>query len=138
LAQDEVGYDEREDLLVFYGRVENDTQGKFRQDVDSWKGLCSKFSMPVGAKEPYLLGPEEYLLALKKVKYGLCLRGFGQKCNREIELLAMGTVPIVTPGVDISGYAEPLIDCIHVICVTDAIDAKKKMAAITPSVITRW
>ena len=131
LAQDEVGYDEREDSLVFYGRVENDTQGKFRQDVDSWKGLCSKFSMPLGAKEPYLLGPEDYLLALKKAKYGLCLRGFGQKCNREIELLAMGTVPLVTPGVDIDGYAEPLIDGIHVICVTDAADAKKKMAAIS-------
>ena len=133
LAADEIGYSERVDSLVFYGRVENDVQGKFRQNIDSWKSICSKFSMPIGAKEPYLLGPEEYLMALKKAKYGLCLRGFGQKCNREIELLAMGTVPIVTPGVDISGYAEPLIDGIHVICVTDALDAKKKMAAITPS-----
>ena len=130
---DEFGYNERVDSLVFYGRVENDTQGKFRQDIDSWKSICSKFSMPIGAKEPYLLGPEEYLMALKKAKYGLCLRGFGQKCNREIELLAMGAVPIVTPGVDISGYAEPLLDGIHVICVTDAADAKKRMAAITPS-----
>jgi hypothetical protein len=45
----------------------------------------------------------------------------------------MGTVPIVTPGVDISGYTEPLLDGIHVICVIDAADAKKRMAAITPS-----
>jgi hypothetical protein len=87
--------------------------------------------MPVGAKEPYMYGPEEYLLALQGSKYGLCLRGFGPKCNREIELLAMGTVPLVTPGVDITSYAEPLLDGIHVLCVSDPADAKAKMAAIS-------
>jgi hypothetical protein len=123
--------EERTDTMVFFGRVENDEQGKYRQDISGWKGLCSNFSMPVGAKEPYLYGPEEYLLALQKAKYGLCLRGFGPKCNREIELLAMGTVPVVTPGVDITNYAEPLIDGIHVLCVSDPEDAKVKIAAIS-------
>jgi hypothetical protein len=47
----------------------------------------------------------------------------------------MGTVPVVTPGVDITNYAEPLIDGIHVLSVTDADDAKKKMAAISA---TQW
>jgi hypothetical protein len=125
------GFNDRNDLLVFYGRVENDKQGTYRQDISGWQGLCTKFSMPVGAKEPYALGPEEYLLALQCAKYGLCLRGYGPKCNREIELLAMGTVPLVTPGVDYSGYAEPLIDGVHVICVSNAEDAKVKMAAAT-------
>jgi len=129
------GPEERHDSLVFFGRVENDTQGKYRQDISGWASLCSKFSMPIGAKEPYLYGPEEYLLALQGSKYGLCLRGFGPKCNREIELLAMGTVPVVTPGVDITNYAEPLLDGIHVLCVTDPADAKKKMAAISD---TQW
>ena len=36
---------------------------------------------------------------MKKVKFGLCLRGFGVKCNREIELMGLGVVPIFTPGV---------------------------------------
>jgi hypothetical protein len=48
----------------------------------------------------------------------------------------MGTVPLVTSGVDYTGYAEPLIDGVHVICVTDAEDAKVKMADISESVWT--
>ena len=125
--------EDRKDSIVFFGRIENDIQGKYRQDVSGWQSMCSKFSMPVGAKEPYVLGPEEYLVALKNSKYGLCLRGFGPKCNREIELLAMGTVPLVTPGVDITNYAEPLIDGIHVLCVSSPEDAKRTIAAIPDS-----
>ena len=130
------GFNDRSDLLVFYGRVENDKQGAYRQDISGWQGLCTKFSMPVGAKEAYALGPEEYLTALQNTRYGLCLRGYGPKCNREIELLAMGAVPLVTPGVDYTGYAEPLIDGVHVICVTDSEDAKVKMADISEDVWT--
>jgi ornithine carbamoyltransferase len=43
----------------------------------------------------------------------------------------MGTVPIVTPGVDITGYIEPLLDGLHVICVSSPEDALTKIAAIT-------
>jgi hypothetical protein len=128
----EKSYNDRSQRMVFYGRVENDAQGAHRQDA-GWKALCSDFSMPVGAKEAYKFSPEEYLVALQNAKYGLCLRGYGPKCNREIELLAMGTVPVVTPGVDITGYSEPLVDGIHVICVSDLADAKAKLAAMTES-----
>jgi hypothetical protein len=124
-------YNERKDNLVFYGRIENDAQGQYRKDVEGWSQLCDKFSMPVGAKQPYALGPEEYLVALQGARFGLCLRGYGPKCNREIELLAMGTVPLIVTGVDISGYMEPLVDGLHVICVSDPDDAKAKMAALT-------
>jgi hypothetical protein len=48
----------------------------------------------------------------------------------------MGTVPLVTPGVDCTGYAEPLIDGVHVICVANAEDAKVKMADISEGVWT--
>jgi len=132
-ALTETPFSHRKEQLVFYGRVENDTQGAFRQDISGWQLLCSDFSMPVGVKEAYKFGPEEYLLALQNAKYGLCLRGYGPKCNREIELLAMGTVPVVTPGVDITGYIEPLLDGIHVICTSGPADAKEKLAAMTES-----
>lgn len=128
-------WDARPESLVFYGRVENEKQGAHRQDIEGWRAICSKFSMPVGAKEPYALGPEEYLRALAGAKYGLTLRGYGPKCNREIELLAMGCVPIVTAGVDISGYAEPLVDGKHVIVVKSPEDAQKAIASIDE---TRW
>jgi hypothetical protein len=122
---------DRSDTLVFYGRIENSIQGSFRQDIDGWRDVSCKFSMQMGAKEPYALNPTEYLEALGKSKFGLCLRGFGPKCNREIELLAMGTVPVVVEGVDIENYIEPLVDGTHVICVTGPQDAVAKMAAIT-------
>jgi hypothetical protein len=37
-------------------------------------------------------------------RFGLCLPGYGPKCNREIEYFATGVVPIVTPGVDMKNY----------------------------------
>ena len=121
-------FTERTENMVFYGRIENEEQGSWRKDLE-WEQVCSKFSMQKG-KEPYLLKPREYLEALGNSKYGLCLRGYGPKCNREIELLAMGTVPVVTPDVDISNYSEPLIDGVHVIRVTDKEDAMSKLSSI--------
>ena len=118
-------YTERSEKMVFYGRIENEEQGSWRKDLE-WEQVCSKFSMQKG-KEPYLLKPREYLEALGNSKYGLCLRGYGPKCNREIELLAMGTVPVVTPDVNISNYSEPLIDGVHVIRVANKDDAMDKL-----------
>jgi hypothetical protein len=120
-------YEARQDTMVFYGRIENADQGQWRQDISGWKMACAKFSMQQG-KEPYTLKPREYLEALQNSKYGLCIRGYGPKCNREIELLAMGTVPIVTADVDIENYAEPLVNGVHVIRVTDKADAIDKIA----------
>jgi hypothetical protein len=112
-------------MFVFYGRIENEKQGEWR-NTEKWEKYCSKFSMQTGT-EPYKLNPKEYLEALGNAKYGLCLRGFGPKCNREIELLALGTVPIITMDVDISNYDEPLVDGVHVIKVVDGEDAVEQI-----------
>ena len=56
---------------------------------------------------------EEYLEELHNSKYGLCLRGYGSKCHREVELMALGTVPIVTDEVSVSSYINPLIENVH-------------------------
>jgi len=127
-AMQRKSYDDRKDTMVFFGRIENDVQAAYRskQDVEMWSSACVKFSMKQG-KEPYDLNPKEYLEALQNAKYGLCLRGYGPKCNREIELLAMGTVPIVTADVDIDNYLEPLINGVHVIRVSDKVDAIDKI-----------
>ena len=61
---------------------------------------------------PYTYTQEEYLDLLRDSKFGLCLSGYGPKCNREIELMALGSVPIFTPGVD-NTYFEPLIEGVH-------------------------
>jgi hypothetical protein len=100
LAASNKSYGERNDRLVFFGRIENDIQGKYRQDISGWQALCSKFSMPVGAKQPYALGPEEYLLALQGSKFGLCLRGFGPKLVPEMVICAPPTVAMFVAVAD--------------------------------------
>jgi hypothetical protein len=70
--------------------------------------------MPVdmtGQAYPYT--QREYLEKLCSSRFGLCLPGFGHKCNREIEYFACGCVPIVTPGVDMKGYLVPPQEGIH-------------------------
>ena len=103
-------WSERLQRLVFYGRTENDTQRKHRPL--EWLNTCSAFSMPDGlVKYPYT--QREYLEKLGQTKFGLCLPGFGLKCHREVECMAMGCVPIVSPGVDIGGYANPPVEGVH-------------------------
>lgn len=94
--------------LVFYGRSENAVQRLHRVGLD-WASVCDEFVHVDGAK-PYPLSHEEYLRALATAKWGLCLAGFGRKCHREIECMAMGCVPIVAPEVDMENYADPPVE----------------------------
>jgi len=48
----------------------------------------------------------------------LCLRGYGSKCHREVELMAFGTIPIVTPDVNVNSYMDPLVENTHYTLVT--------------------
>lgn len=104
-------YEERTKTLVFYGRVENQVQHDRRKN-DLHKA-CDEFDMPIGATEPYKYSPEEYLNQLAHSKFGLCLAGYGSKCNREIECMALGTIPVVAPDVDMELYAVPPQEGIH-------------------------
>ena len=62
--------------------------------------------------EKYIYTQDEYLDLLKKSKFGLSIRGYGPKCNREIELMALGTVPIIDNNVNMDYYNKP-IENIH-------------------------
>jgi hypothetical protein len=67
-------------------------------------------------------------------KYGLCLAGYGLKCHREIECMAMGCVPVCAPEVDMT-YAEPPVEGLHYLRATDPAAAKAAIENITPE---RW
>jgi hypothetical protein len=97
---------------IFLGKVENGVQQKHRCKVD-WSKAVTEFSMPVSAAAPYPYTQPEYLARIGKAKFGLCLPGYGFKCNREIEYFAVGTVPIVAPDVDVSNYLVPPIEGVH-------------------------
>lgn len=101
------GYKDRKISSVFLGKVENGVQLAARTGAD-WKSAVERFSMPIDSTgKPYPYTQAEYLETLCTTRFGLCLPGFGPKCNREIEYFACGVVPIVTPGVDMKGYLVP-------------------------------
>ena len=104
-------FGERAQTLVLYGRIENATQKKRRPL--NWAAACSEFVMPVGGDKAYPFSQREYLEKLTEAKFGLCLPGYGWKCHREVECMAMGCVPIVTPDVDMKNYANPPVKDVH-------------------------
>ena len=104
-------YEERTDTLVFYGKIENTVQEGHR--TNKLYEACDEFSMPFGAEKGYKYSAEEYLDKLASAKWGLCMAGFGLKCNREIECMALGTVPVVAPDVDMTTYAVPPQEGVH-------------------------
>jgi hypothetical protein len=75
--------------------------------------------------------PKDYLLKLAQARYGLCLRGFGVKCHREVELMAFGTVPIVTPNVNTTSYLEPLVEGTHYVRVKNPREVATAVAAVS-------
>lgn len=116
--------------LVFYGRIENSKQFKLRSAKSTgmdWSAVCDEFVMPVGAQYKYTQA--EYLDRLAEAKFGLCLPGYGPKCHREIECMALGVVPVITPGIDTAGYAEPLVEGIHYLSAANPETARAAIAA---------
>ena len=97
--------------LVFYGGAENAVQKSHRSN--RLHEACDEYSLTDGSTYKYT--PSEYLHALAQSKFGLCLAGYGPKCNREIECMALGTVPLVAPDVDMTNYADPPQEGLHYI-----------------------
>ena len=122
---------ERSQTLVFYGRSENAVQ-KGNRVKEDWSTACSEF-VHIDGEKKYPYTHEEYLKRLAGAKFGLCLAGFGKKCHREIECMAMGCVPVVAPEVDMT-YADPPEEGVHYFRVSSAAEAKK--IAETPE--ERW
>ena len=119
---------ERSVESIFIGNFENSVQEKFRKTTDSWENVLTEYHCTKGQQHKF--SHEEYLMKLRDSKYGLCLRGYGSKCHREVELIAFGTVPIVTPEVSITSYMEPLIENTHYILVNNPEELKQKVASI--------
>ena len=118
---------------MFLGKVENHVQ-LHNRSRENWEDVVELFSMPVrlgdATNTNYPYTQEEYLDFVSRSKYGLCLPGYGPKCNREIEYMAFGTVPIMTPGVDVT-YYSPLEEGIHYVKVNSPEELKTKISSIS-------
>jgi len=124
------GYHERPIQSIFLGKIENQVQQHFRNPA-LYKDVIEEFHLVVGGKTKYPYSQQEYLDQLTKAKFGLCLRGYGPKCNREIELMALGTVPLVTPDVDMLGYFDPPREHVHYLKVDKPEDIRDLLANVT-------
>jgi hypothetical protein len=124
-----VSYNKRQFLSIFIGLIENEVQAQYRHN--DWKKNIEIFDILI-AKEglPYKYTNKEYLDILRYSKFGLCLRGFGPKCHREVELMACGSIPIITTEVDIDNYYNPPIENIHYIRVNKPDDIPIKINTI--------
>ena len=116
-------YEERITSSIFIGNIENNVQEQFRMKYsnEDWRKAVELFELTIGNNHKYT--HTKYLEALGNSKFGLSMRGYGPKCNREIELLALGVVPLLTEDVDTT-YYDPLIEGLHYFRVKDPSDIK--------------
>ena len=121
--------------VVFYGRSENAVQRGHRT-VEDWSTCCDEYVHLQGAK-PYVYTQEEYLRKLGEAKWGLCLAGYGLKCHREIECMAMGCVPLVAPEVDMTNYASPPVEGVHYFRVKTPEDVRRVASVTSEETWTR-
>jgi len=123
-----LSWKDRTIVSLFLGRIENGVQKKHRETAD-WKSAVELFECPIDSTGgPYKYSPSEYLDQLCKAKFGLCLAGFGQKCHREIEYYACGTVPIATPECDMTGYLHPPVEGVHYFRASTPEDVRRIIA----------
>ena len=126
-----IPFDKRQFVSVFVAKVENEIQAGFR-DPNKWKSYIEFFDLIIEEPgKPYKYTNNEYIDLLRYSKFGLCLRGFGPKCHREVELMACGTIPIITPDVDIDNYYNPPIEGVHYIRVNKPEDIPNKINSIS-------
>ena len=123
-SQTYIPFDERTNPSIFVGNIENSVQKTHRMKYssDEWKDVIEIFEMTMGNKHKY--SHSEYLELLSKSKFGLSMRGYGPKCNREIELLSLGVVPLLVDGVDTT-YYDPLVEGLHYFKINSPSDAKR-------------
>ena len=98
-------YEKRDIQSIFIGNIENKVQGEYRETDDDWEQVLDVYHCTKGKDHKF--SQEEYLDMLRRSKYGLCLRGYGRKCHREVECMAWGTVPVITNDVCIKSYINP-------------------------------
>ena len=106
-------YNERTVESIFIGNIENNVQNQYRNTNNNWENVLDVYHCTQGTQHKF--SQEQYLEQLAKAKYGLCLRGYGSKCHREVELMALGTVPIITESVCIDSYMDPPQENVHYI-----------------------
>ena len=124
-----LSYTERDCHSMFIGAAENPVQYLNRTKFD-WSLAVDRFDFSVNlfSKTPHKYSSLEFLKLIKRARFGLCLEGYGPKCQRDIEYIANGVVPIFTWDT-FNDYYNPLQENIHYLYARHPREAKEKIAA---------
>jgi len=119
-------YPERSIDSIFLASIENETQEYFRNKFQGWETSIDEFYIAdkLNKKESAKYSFEEYLEKISHAKFGVCMRGNGPKCYREVEYAAFGTPLIITEGVD-TNYPVPLVEGTHYFFAKNKEDIEK-------------
>ena len=119
-------FDNRKYNSIFIGSIENETQEFFREKFKDWNTEIDLFCVTdrLNKQEPNKYSFEEYINEISQAKFGICFRGNGPKCYRDIEYLSMGVPLIITEGVE-TNYPDPLLEGVHYFYADKKEDIKK-------------
>jgi hypothetical protein len=121
-------YFERSINSLFIGCAENYIQYVNRTKYD-WNLAVDKYDFNFNfSSNPHKYTNKEYLNILSSCKFGLSLEGFGNKCQRDIEYMALGVVPIFTWDT-FNDYYDPLIENKHFFYAKNPREAKEKISS---------
>jgi hypothetical protein len=119
-------YEKRDAGFVFAGSWENLKQRSYRP-MEWWRPALDTCHYGNAKK----LTNKEYLRLLGRSRFGLVLPGYGPKCWREMEYLAMGVVPIYTPGCSLEFY-NPMVCGTHYLYARTPEEARTLIESTSP------
>lgn len=111
---------------IFIGNIENEVQAKNRDT--KWSDVIQEFHLTNG--HSHKLTQDEYLHMMARSKFGLCMKGYGLKCHREVECMALGVVPLVVDGVPMDSYLDPPKEGVHYLRVSGPEDVPRVIEGV--------
>ena len=109
---------EKTERCVFVGRATNTARNSI---AGYWSRACDVFSIRGN------LNYSDYMTLSARSHFGLCLPGVGPKCLRDVEYMAVGTIPVVVDYKAVKLYHNPPVEGEHYIYANSVEEAKCKM-----------
>ena len=112
---------------IFVGAAENPIQYVNRTNYDwSLSVQHFEFKNALFKKDYHTYSNIDFLKLIARAKFGLSLEGYGPKCQRDIEYMANGVVPIFTWN-KFNDYHHPLVEDTHYLFARNPREAKQKI-----------
>lgn len=121
---------EKTALSIFSGTIRGDkhTRNIWKDSTEIFSYRAARMYTRTNRLFPTM---EDYYRGLAKTKYGLCLAGdCGGVCQRDIETMGLGCVPVYTPGVERKFYVPPQ-ENVHFLFANNPEEMKENMSKLS-------